>query len=92
MLYPILPILTQVLHASGGVVGVVEGIAEATECRSGFLGLALGQAPEKEGYVLLQWGLAFLTKRRRVRVLPVEPLSAQRFIDPILKERSARSL
>src|SRR5947208_16812304 len=32
MLCPILPIfLTQVLHASGSVVGVVEGIAEATQ-------------------------------------------------------------
>lgn len=32
MLYPILPIfLTQVLHAGGSVVGVVEGIAEATQ-------------------------------------------------------------
>lgn len=32
MLYPILPIfLTQMLHASGSVVGVVEGIAEATQ-------------------------------------------------------------
>ena len=32
MLYPILPIfLTQVLHASGSVVGVVEGIAQATQ-------------------------------------------------------------
>ena len=32
MLYPILPIfLTQVLHASGSVVGVVEGVAEATQ-------------------------------------------------------------
>src|SRR5256886_13018114 len=32
MLYPILPIfLTQVLHANGSVVGVVEGIAEATQ-------------------------------------------------------------
>ncbi len=32
MLYPILPIfLTQVLHASGSVVGIVEGIAEATQ-------------------------------------------------------------
>jgi MFS family permease len=32
MLYPILPIfLTQVLHASGSVVGVVEGIAAATQ-------------------------------------------------------------
>ena len=33
-------------------------------------------------FVLLQWGLAFLTKRRRVRVLPVESPSARRFIDP----------
>jgi NADH dehydrogenase len=33
-------------------------------------------------FVLLQWGLAFLTKRRRVRVLSVEPPSARRFIDP----------
>jgi NADH dehydrogenase len=27
-------------------------------------------------FVLLQWGLAFLTKRRRVRILPGEPPSA----------------
>ena len=33
-------------------------------------------------FVLLHWGLSFLTKRRRVRVLPVEPPSAQRFIGP----------
>ena len=32
-------------------------------------------------FVLLQWGLAFLTKRRRVRVLSVEPAPEQ-FIDP----------
>src|SRR5499425_1387249 len=32
-------------------------------------------------FVLLQWGFDFLTKRRRVRVLPVEPPSAQRFTD-----------
>ena len=32
MLYPILPIfLTQTLHASGSVVGLVEGIAQATQ-------------------------------------------------------------
>jgi hypothetical protein len=32
MLYPILPIfVTPVLHASGSVIGVVEGIAEATQ-------------------------------------------------------------
>ena len=33
-------------------------------------------------FVLLQWGFDFLTKRRQVRVLPVEPPSAQKFIDP----------
>jgi NADH:ubiquinone reductase (H+-translocating) len=33
-------------------------------------------------FVLLQWGLAFLTKRRRVRVFPTLSPSTQRFIDP----------
>jgi NADH dehydrogenase len=33
-------------------------------------------------FVLLQWGLAFLTKRRRVRVLTAELSSAQHSIDP----------
>ena len=32
-------------------------------------------------FVTLQWGLAFLTKRRHVRVFPAEPTSAQNFID-----------
>lgn len=33
-------------------------------------------------FVLLQWGLAFLTKRRQGRILSVERPSAQNFIDP----------
>ena len=33
-------------------------------------------------FVLLQWGFDFLTKRRGVRVLPMEPPSARKFIDP----------
>jgi NADH:quinone reductase (non-electrogenic) len=33
-------------------------------------------------FVMLQWGLSFLTKRRRVRVLSEEPPSAQDLIDP----------
>jgi NADH dehydrogenase len=33
-------------------------------------------------FVLLQWGLDFLTKRRGVRVLLAEPSSARKFIDP----------
>jgi NADH dehydrogenase len=33
-------------------------------------------------FVLLQWGLAFLTKRRQVRVFPAEKAAAQKFIEP----------
>jgi NADH dehydrogenase len=33
-------------------------------------------------FVLLQWGLGFLTERRRVRVLSEEPPSAKNLIDP----------
>ena len=33
-------------------------------------------------FVLLQWGLAFLTKRRQVRVLSGGPPSAEKIIDP----------
>ena len=33
-------------------------------------------------FVLLQWGLAFLTKRRRVRMLSEEPSSERNLIDP----------
>ena len=33
-------------------------------------------------FVSLQWGLAFLTKRRRVRILPEERTSAKNMIDP----------
>ncbi|HEY4381007.1 MAG TPA: NAD(P)/FAD-dependent oxidoreductase [Acidobacteriaceae bacterium] len=33
-------------------------------------------------FVLLQWGFAFLTKRRQVRVFPLERSSAENFIDP----------
>ena len=33
-------------------------------------------------FVLLKWGFDFLTKRRGVRVLPVQPPSERKFIDP----------
>jgi NADH dehydrogenase len=33
-------------------------------------------------FVLLQWGLAFLTKRRQVRVLPMEATSTQKISKP----------
>jgi len=34
-------------------------------------------------FVSLQWGIAFLTKRRRVRILPEEPASARDLVDPV---------
>ena len=42
-------------------------------------------------FVLLQWGLDFLTKRRRVRVLSEEPPSAQNLIDPAAFAKDAYS-
>jgi NADH:ubiquinone reductase (H+-translocating) len=36
---------------------------------------------ENRLFVLLQWGLSFLTKRRRVRVFTTQPSSAPNFID-----------
>src|SRR5436309_14217896 len=49
LLYPILPVfLTETLHASGSVVGLVEGVAEATEHRAGFVRLAVGHPAEPE--------------------------------------------
>jgi MFS family permease len=52
MPYPILPIfLTQVLHASGSVVGVVEGIAEATQnVVQGFSGWLSDKLQKRKGF------------------------------------------
>src|SRR5690242_14950589 len=59
MLYPVLPIfLTQTLHASGTVVGLVEGIAQATQNMiQGFSGwlsdkLQKRKSPAVVGYLL----------------------------------------
>ena len=51
MLYPILRIfLTQTLHASGSVVGVVEGIAEATQnVVQGFSGWLSDKLQKRKG-------------------------------------------
>jgi len=63
MLYPILPIfLTQVLHASGSVVGLVEGIAEATQnVVQGFSGWLSDKLQKRKplaliGYVVSAFG------------------------------------
>src|SRR5208337_3903623 len=59
MLYPVFPIfLTQMLHASGSIVGLVEGIAQATQnIVQGFSGwlsdkLQKGKSLAVAGYLL----------------------------------------
>ncbi|HEY1679187.1 MAG TPA: MFS transporter [Candidatus Sulfotelmatobacter sp.] len=64
MLYPILPIfLTQVLHASGSVVGVVEGIAEATQSVvQGFSGWLSDKLRKRKAIALIGYFLSTLGK------------------------------
>jgi MFS family permease len=64
MLYPILPIfLTQVLHASGSVVGVVEGIAEATQnVVQGFSGWLSDKLHKRKALALIAYFVSALGK------------------------------
>ena len=64
MLYPILPIfLTQMLHASGSVVGVVEGIAEATQnAVQGFSGWLSDKLQKRKTLALIGYFMSALGK------------------------------
>lgn len=64
MLYPILPIfLTQVLHGSGSVVGVVEGIAEATQnIAQGFSGWLSDKLQKRKTLALIGYFVSALGK------------------------------
>ncbi len=64
MLYPILPIfLTQVLHASGSVVGVVEGIAGATQnVVQGFSGWLSDKLQKRKALALIGYLVSALGK------------------------------
>ncbi len=64
MLYPVLPIfLTQTLHAGGSVVGLVEGIAEATQnIVQGFSGSLSDKLQKRKPIALLGFLLAAMAK------------------------------
>src|SRR5579872_1886989 len=64
MLYPILPIfLTQVLHASGSVVGLVEGIAEAIQnVVQGFSGWLSDKLQRRKSLALVGYLVSALGK------------------------------
>lgn len=64
MLYPILPIfLTQVLFSPAAIVGVVEGVAEATQnIVQGFSGRLADKIQDNKKVALFGYGLASLAK------------------------------
>ncbi len=64
MLYPVLPIyLTQTLKVGGGVVGIVEGIAQATQnVIQGFSGWLSDKLQKRKGVALVGYTLAAVAK------------------------------
>ena len=64
MLYPILPVfLTQTLHASGSVVGIVDGIAQATQnIVQGFSGWLSDRLQKRKSIALVGYTLSALAK------------------------------
>src|SRR5436853_6490128 len=64
MLYPVLPIfLTQTLRASGSVVGLIEGVAEATQnIVQGFSGWLSDKLHRRKPIALVGYALAALAK------------------------------
>src|SRR3989344_4657423 len=64
MLYPILPIyLTQVLHTNGSIVGIIEGIAIATQnIVQGFSGWLSDKLRKRKKIALVGYTLAAISK------------------------------
>jgi len=64
MLYPVLPVfLTQTLRASGSIVGLVEGFAQATQnIVQGFSGTLSDRLQKPKGIALLGYFLAAISK------------------------------
>ena len=64
MLYPVLPIfLTQTLHASGSVIGLIEGVAQATQnIVQGFSGWLSDKLRKRKALVLTGYLISALSK------------------------------
>ena len=64
MLYPVLPIfLTQSLHASGSTVGLIEGVAQATQnIAQGFSGWISDTLNKRKPIALIGYALAAVAK------------------------------
>src|SRR5579859_5122453 len=64
MLYPVLPVfLTQTLHATGSIVGLVEGVAQATQnIVQGFAGALSDRLQRRKPIALAGYFLAAIAK------------------------------
>ena len=85
MLYPVLPVfLTQVLHASGSIVGLVDGFAQATQnIVQGLSGAVADRLQRRKPVALAGYLLAALAKPLMGLATVWEALFAARLIDRI---------
>jgi len=83
MLYPVLPVfLTQTLHASGSVVGLVEGVAQATQnIVQGFSGWLSDKLQRRKPIALVGYFLAALAKPLMGLSTAWEGVLGARFLD-----------
>jgi MFS family permease len=83
MLYPVLPIfLTQTLGAAGSVVGLVEGVAEATQnIVQGFAGSVADRLQKRKGVALIGYAVAALSKPLIGLSFAWEGVLGARFLD-----------
>jgi len=83
MLYPILPIfLTQTLHASGSVVGLVDGVAQATQnIAQGFCGWLSDKLQRRKSIALVGYFLAAIAKPLTGIALTWPTVLGARFLD-----------
>jgi len=83
MLYPVLPVfLTQVLHASGSIVGLVDGLAQATQnIVQGFSGAISDRLQRRKPVALAGYLLAAFAKPLMGLATVWQALFAARLID-----------
>ena len=85
MLYPVLPVfLTQVLHASGSIVGLVDGFAQATQnIVQGFSGTVSDHLQRRKPVALVGYLLAAIAKPLMGMAPIWQALFAARLLDRI---------
>src|SRR6516165_2971353 len=85
MLYPVLPVfLTQALHASGSVVGLVDGFAQATQnIVQGFSGTVSDHLQRRKPVALVGYLLAAIAKPLMGMAPTWQAVFAARLLDRI---------